>query len=121
MRWKYSVEIYKMREQENDDGDNDDPGVTVSFVSFDIAKLNSILYEGKSNNSELYNEIDRVVRTGLSHNEELQKYFSNISSKGSYIIAEAYIQKIQNSAITIWGINGTNIKYVEKNNKLYIK
>lgn len=91
MRWKYSVKIYKMREQENDDGDNDDPGVTVSFVSFDIAKLNSVLY----------NEIDKAVRTGLSHNEELQKYFSNISSKGSYIIAEAYIQKIQNSAITI--------------------
>lgn len=42
MRWKYSVKIYKMREQENDDGDNDDPGLTVAFVSFDIAKLNSV-------------------------------------------------------------------------------
>lgn len=82
MRWKYSVKIYKMREQENDDGDNDDPGLTVSFVSFDIAKLNSVLYEGKSNNLELYNEIDKVVRTGLSHNEELQKYFQIFHLKG---------------------------------------
>lgn len=82
MRWKYSVKIYKMREQENDDGDNDDPGVTVSFVSFDIAKLNSVLYEGKSNNSELYNEIDKAVRTGLSHNEELQNIFQIFHLKG---------------------------------------
>ena len=105
--------LFKMREQENDDGDNDDPGVTVSFVSFDIAKLNSVLYEGKSNNSELYNEIDKVVRTGLSHNEELQKYFSNISSKGSYIIAEAYIQKIANLS------SREKIDFPDKLNNIY--
>ena len=38
--------LFKMREQEFDSDDNNDPGVTISFIDFDISKLNNVIYSG---------------------------------------------------------------------------
>jgi|GEM_PF-1106504 len=85
--------LFKMREQEFDSDDNNDPGVTISFIDFDISKLNNVIYSGDTS-SVLYKEIDNVVYSGNKHCSIIQKYFSNVASDGSYIIAEAYADKI---------------------------
>ncbi|MDE6730076.1 MAG: hypothetical protein K2J71_04795, partial [Oscillospiraceae bacterium] len=105
--------LFKMREQENDSltGDNDDPGVTISFISFNIEKLDDVLFNKKSN-SDLYNEINRVTRTGNSHNQKLQEYFSDIRSKGSYLIADTYVNKISELS------NGTQISFPNNYNNI---
>ena len=92
--------LCKMREQENDSliGDNDDPGVTISFVSFDISKLTDVLFN-HVDNSDLWNEINKVVLTGDSYNEVLQKYFSDVDSDASYLIGELYVKKIASYSI----------------------
>lgn len=45
--------------------------------------------------SVLYKEIDNVVYSGNKHCSIIQKYFSNVASDGSYIIAEATNNKIK--------------------------
>ena len=85
--------LFKMREQEFDSYDGNDPGVTISFIDFDISKLDDVIYSADTS-SALYDEIDEVVRTGSVHSSTMQKYFSDASSDGSYIIAEAYADKI---------------------------
>ena len=99
---KETYGLYKMREQEydpdDDDHDNNIPGVTISFVEFDISKLNDVIYHNTSNTSDLYNEIDRVVHVpDAPYSPELQSYFANVNSEAPYLIAEAYVDKIANS------------------------
>ena len=95
---KATYGLYKMREQEYDSYDNNDPGVTISFVEFDISKLNDVIYHNTSNTSDLYNEIDKVVRVSNSpYSSELQSYFVDVNSDAPYLIAEAYVDKIANS------------------------
>lgn len=93
-----------MREQEYDSDDNNDPGVTISFVKFNIAKLRDVIYHTSSNTSDLCNEIDYVVSfKDADYSTELQSYFLKISAEAPYMIAEAYVKKIvqsyQNSSI----------------------
>lgn len=95
---KATYGLYKMREQEYDSDDNNDPGVTISFVEFDISKLNDVIYHNTSDTSDLYNEIDNVVRvSNAPYSSELQSYFVDVNSDAPYLIAEAYVDKIANS------------------------
>ncbi|MCR5022159.1 hypothetical protein [Ruminococcus sp.] len=95
---KATYGLFKMREQEYDSDDNNDPGVTISFVEFDISKLNDVIYHNTSDTSDLYNEIDNVVRvSNAPYSSELQSYFVDVNSDAPYLIAEAYVDKIANS------------------------
>ncbi|SEK89535.1 hypothetical protein [Ruminococcus albus] len=95
---KATYGLYKMREQEYDSDDNNDPGVTISFVEFDISKLNDVIYHNTSDTSDLYNEIDNVVRVSdASYSSQLQSYFLDVDSDAPYLIAEAYVDKIANT------------------------
>lgn len=89
--------LYKMREQEYDTDDNNDPGVTISFISLDIGKLNDVLNDKKANTEDLYNELDKVVRVpDATYSDVIQEYFADVESEGAYLIAEAYVNKIAN-------------------------
>lgn len=92
--------LCKMREQENDSliGDNDDPGVMIPFISLDVIKLTDVLFN-HVDNSDLWNEINKVVLTGDSYNEVLQKYFSDVDSYAPYLIGELYVKKIASYSI----------------------
>ena len=90
----YTYSLLKMREQENDSdqGDGDDPGVTISFIEFNVDKLTEV---SCNNTDEFVAEISKVVSdTGQKHNKTLQEYFSDINSKASYLIVDEYIDKI---------------------------
>ena len=93
---EFTYGLLKMREQENDEGDGDDPGVTISFIEFDT----SILYTCLDNNTlqninNLIDEIDRVVRlNGQTHNDIIRNYFIKPESKASYLVAQQYINHI---------------------------
>lgn len=102
--------LVKMREQETDNYDNNDPGVTISFISFNTnIFLNCLYNQSNSNKEALYNEIQRVVQqTGQTHNTVLQQYFNNPASVASYNIAELYIQHIADSS------NGSQINLPNK-------
>lgn len=94
--------LVKMREKENDSniGDRDEPGVTISFIEFDINKLTSLCVRKTDEKiNELVSEIDRVIKqNGQNHNAILQEYFSKTESKAPYIIADTYIKKVANNA-----------------------
>ena len=95
---KATYGLYKMREQEYDSDDNNDPGVTISFVEFDISKLNDVIYHNTSDTSDLFNEIQKVVQVpDAPYSSELQSYFVDVNSDAPYLIAEAYVDKIANS------------------------
>ena len=88
--------LYKMREQENDSGsgyDNDDPGVTISFIALDVDKLRACFEENTVDNRyALTLALDAVTGPGIyDHDVDLVAYFSEVSSKGSYLIAEKYV------------------------------
>ncbi|WP_024859109.1 leucine-rich repeat domain-containing protein [Ruminococcus albus] len=110
--------LYKMREQEydpdDDDHDNNVPGVTISFVEFDISKLNDVIYHNTSDTSDLYNEIQKVVQVpDAPYSPELQSYFANVNSEAPYLIAEAYVDKIANS------YSISSIPFPQKLNEIY--
>jgi len=98
--------LVKMREQETDgsnatnNGDNNDPGVTISLIPFDINILqNCLSNDSTANKIALYNEINKVVLlNNQTHSTALQQYFSNPASDAAYNIAELYIQHIVNSS-----------------------
>jgi len=97
--------LYKMREQEYDhydfdgdgeiDADGDNPGVTISFIEFDLSKLNDVI-DGKETSIKILDkEINRIVlKTEVEISEDLRKYFENVETEGAYLIAEAYVKKI---------------------------
>ena len=96
---KATYGLYKMREQEYDSYDNNDPGVTISFVEFDISKLNDVIYHNTSDTLALFNEIQKVTKVvDAPYSSELQSYFVDVDSDAPYLIAEAYVDKIANSA-----------------------
>lgn len=93
--------LLKLREQEYDmyvgeRADNDSPGVTVSFISYDVNTLISCLNEPtKENRSAMSREVSRVVSyRGQKYNSALKRYFSKTESKAPYLIAELYIKHI---------------------------
>lgn len=87
--------LIKMREAEDPDGfDGDDPGCTVSFVEFDINVLNETI-KGKTTMHEFDAHCNNVVyEDGAKYSPILQGYFSNEYSKGGYIIADSFVEKI---------------------------
>lgn len=107
-----SYGLYKMREQESDcvdrdgdgsmDADMDDPGVTISFVKFDISALTICLNDPSDANSHaLLQELNSVTGPGVAeHDAVITNYFANTASDGPYLIAEKYISKLMNACST---------------------
>ena len=93
--------LFKLREQEYDmyageRADNDSPGVTVSFISYDVNTLTECLDKPTNERkTAMSDEINRVVaRRGQKHHSAIKKYFSKTESKAAYLIAELYIRHI---------------------------
>ena len=93
--------LFKLREQEYDmfageRADYDAPGVTVSFIAYDLTTLMKCLLDPTNENTlAMSDEINRVVaRRGQKHNSVLKRYFSKTESKGAYLIAELFIRHI---------------------------
>lgn len=93
-RIKYG--LIKMREQEFDNDDGNDPGVTVSFVNFNLNTFQVCKnYPSKINTFYLLETLDSVTGPGISeHDPDIVKYFSETKSKAPYLIAEKYIDFI---------------------------
>lgn len=88
-----------MREQEFDSDDGNDPGVTISFIEFQVSTLQScLLTPFDVNRSVLRDEIRRVVeskdRSETQYHEALKNYFKNAASSGAYLVAEMYCEFI---------------------------
>lgn len=101
----YTYSLLKLREQEHDaeDGsaaDGDTPGVTVSFISFDVERLRDCLADATDENrKELNSEINRVVAyKGQHHHKALKSYFKNPCSQGAYLVAKMYVRYIASLA-----------------------
>ena len=92
--------LYKMRETETDGYDGDDPGVTISFISFDKEKLIQCINSPTlSHQYELYSAINRVTGPGTeNYDDDLAEYFAEKASKGAYLIAEKYVSLIASEA-----------------------
>ena len=93
--------LFKLREQEYDmfageRADYDSPGVTVSFIAYDINTLMKCLGEPtKENRLAMSGEINRVVaRRRQKHNSVIKRYFCKTESKAAYTIAELFIRHI---------------------------
>lgn len=94
--------LLKMREQEHDFfpgfADRDDPGITVSFIPFDLSALLGISHEEETLRA-FVNAFRRVTDLhGQHHHPVLQQYFSDPAANGSYLIADAYLTKLLSMA-----------------------
>lgn len=69
----------------------------VGLYNFDKNELEEVkeIVNNELCNMGIINEIDNVVYSGNKHCSIIQKYFSNVASDGSYIIAEATNNKIK--------------------------
>lgn len=101
----YIYSLLKLREQEHDaeDGsfaDGDTPGVTISFIAFNIRRLQDCLADpGDDTEKSLNTEINRVVAyRGQRHHDALKRYFKNPQSEGSYLVADIYVKTIASFA-----------------------
>ncbi len=97
----YVYSLFKLREQEYDmysgeRADYDSPGVTVSFIAYDVNTLIRCIDEPTNENKKVMSdEINRVVaRRRQKHHSVIKRYFSKTESKGAYLIAELYIRHI---------------------------
>lgn len=97
--------LLKLREQEHDAeegilADGDTPGVTISFISFNIEILLECLADATDENRKKLNiEINRVVAyRGQRHHKALKKYFINPNSQGAYLAADLYVKIIASYA-----------------------
>ena len=93
--------LFKLREQEYDmyageRADYDSPGVTISFISYDVNTLMNCLSEPTAENRvAMSDEINRVVaRRKQKHHSVIKSYFCKAESKAAYLIAELYIKHI---------------------------
>lgn len=95
-----SYGLYKMREQETDNYDNNDPGVTIPFVGFDGTKLTNCLSNSTGPNKyALYQELVKVTGPEVPEADDvITSYFANTSSSGAYLIAEKSIAFFANCA-----------------------
>ena len=101
----YVYSLLKLREQEHDteDGssaDGDTPGVTISFISFNIERLLDCLATSSDENRRKLNTvINRVVaHKGQRHHKALKKYFKTPQSQGAYLVVDIYIKMIASYA-----------------------
>ena len=94
-----SYGLYKMREQEFDKIDGDDPGVTISFVSLDCTTLiNCFSNNSTANEYALYEALTKVTGPGsYEADDNITSYFADTATIGAYIIAEEYVSFITNS------------------------
>lgn len=92
--------LVKMREQEHDGFDGDDPGVTVSFLALGAAILQTCLScPTEENRASLRRELHRVTaRKGLAHSPEMKAYFADPRSPGAYLVARLYVRKLASKA-----------------------
>lgn len=97
----YTIGLFKMREQEDDAYDNNDPGVTISFVAFDFDLFYMCLRSKiKEDCLALNSEIDKVTSDkGVQYDGVMQAYFSNPASEGAYLIVEAYVKFMAGTAV----------------------
>jgi len=97
--------LCKMREQENDGGDNDNPGVSVSFAAFnEKILLNCIELQTKDAITELHQylpmviNVDSLLPNGLnSHDKTIVNYFADETTDGAFLIAKTYVKIIANT------------------------
>lgn len=97
----FAYSLFKLREQEYDmyageRADYDSPGVTVSFIAYDVNTLiRCIDAPTNENKTAMSDEINRVAaRRGQKHHKAIKKYFCKTESKAAYLIAELYIRHI---------------------------
>ena len=97
----YVYSLFKLREQEYDmyageRADYDAPGVTVSFIAYDVNTLLKCLCEPTDKNRiSMSDEISRVVACRRQkHDSVIKRYFCKTESKAPYLIAELYIKHI---------------------------
>lgn len=117
--------LYKMREQENDDGDNNDPGVTISFIEFDCDLFFSFLFDPYDlvTQKELSDHINYVVaslnfESHNVHNNAIKNYFSNAENKGAYLIAEEYVKYIGSLAHSGYINTPNNYKTLDSDHRV---
>ena len=93
-----SYGLYKMREQESDSYDEDTPGVTVSFVGFDSAKLlNCLDDDTDANKYDLYQALTKATGPEPYEADDIiASYFADTSSDGAYLIAEKCVRFFAN-------------------------
>ena len=93
-----SYGLYKMREQEYDSYDGNDPGITISFIGLDITKLTDCFNNNtNANKYALYQALTRVTGPGSYEADDIiTSYFANTSSDGSYLIADKYVYFLVN-------------------------
>ncbi len=93
--------LVKMREQETDGYDGDNPSVSIPFINFEIDKLFScVAAPNNANKQALYDEIDRVILDDdITYSSAMRDYFSNPASDGSYLIAEQYVEFLASTAV----------------------
>ena len=99
--------LFKMREQEHDreqgrNADGDTPGVTISFITFDIEILKACMEASSyQNRKKLGIEINRVVAyPKQSHDPVLKAYFICPEAEGPYVIADLYTDCIASYAVS---------------------
>lgn len=84
--------LYKMREQEHDGFDGDDPGMTVCFIGLDPAVF-SLPPEA------LGRELQRIVGDrGQRHSPALGAYFRRPEAEAPYVMGLMYIRKLASCA-----------------------
>ena len=100
-REDYVYGLLKMREQEHDlergiQADGDTPGVTISFIAFDIGILKSCLENPSAENrKKMGMEINRVVAyQKQNHHPSLKEYFIRPQAQAPYLIAGTYVKHI---------------------------
>ena len=98
---EFVYSLFKMREQEYDmyageKADYDSPGVTVSFIAYNVDTLMNCIDEPSDiNRKTMSSEINRVVaRSRQKHHSVLKNYFRKTESKAAYLIAELYVKHI---------------------------
>ena len=80
--------LYKMREQEHDGFDGDDPGMTVCFVGLDPAAFGLPP-------EDLGRELQRIVGDrGQRHSKALGDYFRRPEAAAPYVMGLLYIRKL---------------------------
>lgn len=94
--------LVKLREQEHDFlpgfADRDDPSVSISFVAFPLESLEQLPQGADAKTPEMRRFVecfrDVTERFPQRHDPALQAYFSDPRSRGSYLIARAYVKKL---------------------------
>ena len=98
---EYTYGLLKMREQEHDlekgiQADGDTPGVTISFIAFNVDVLKFCLENpSEENRKKMGMEINRVVAyPKQNHHSAMKDYFIRPQAEAPYLIAETYVNQI---------------------------